>query len=202
MKETISTNSQVTTTRKIKKVKLTKVKTLELTFEETITVIKEEDGVEKITSMSADCTRTGKNIVHQDMLDGLDLLRSHLAILCDQVEAQDKNYYQLEEDEEALNKYRVNSYSIGGSDIHEGVTLSGIRYSKSGSPLNLNSPFIKWEGGDNEDTYENSFELRGMINHCNEEALLYIDGKIAPDAQLDLFDQQDLDENESLDEGF
>lgn len=199
MKGTISTNAQVTTARKIKKVKLTKVKTLELTFEETTTIIKDEDGVEKITSMSADYTRIGKNIVHQDMIDALNLLRSHLAILCDQVEAQDKNYYQLEEDEEALNKYRVNSYSIGGSDIHEGVTLSGIRYSRSGAPLNLNSPFTKWEGGDNEDTYENSFELRGMINHCNEEALLYIDGKMAPDAQLDLFDQPD-ENQENLDD--
>lgn len=191
MRETLATNAQVTTVRKIKKVKLTKVKTLEITFEETITIIKDEDGKEKPNSMSADCTRIGKNIVHQDMVDALNLLRSHLAILCDQVEAQDKNYYQLEEDDEALNKYRVNSYSIGGSDVHEGVTLSGIRYSKSGSPLNLNSPFTKWEGGDNEDTYENSFELRGMINHCNDEALLYIEGKMAPDAQLDLFDQSE-----------
>lgn len=197
MKGTITTNAQVHTARKITKVKLTKGRTLDVSFEETVTIIEIIDGKETSKTVVADCTRVGKNIVHDDMNDALSLLRSHLAILCDQVEAQGKNYYELEEDDERLDRYKVNSYSVGGSDIHEGVTITGLRYGKGGAPLNLNSPFTKWEGGDNEDTYENSFELHGMITHCNEEALLYIDGKMAPDAQLDLFDQEENEFRES-----
>ena len=202
MKETIAQDAKVHTHRKITKVKLTKSKTLDVAFEETITIIKMVDGKEEITTVNADNVRTGKNIIHDDMVDALALLRSHLAILCDQVEAQNISYYDLEDNEEALSKYRVNSYSVGGSDIHEGVTLTGTRFGKGGAPLNLNSPFTKFEGSDNEDTYENSFELRGMINHCNEEALKYVDGKMAPDAQLDLFDQEEESAGDSEDMNF
>lgn len=129
------------------------------------------------------------------MESALDYLRPHLAILCDQVEAQDKEYYQLDSDVESLDKYKVNSYTIGGSGISEGVTLTGTRYGKYG-PQNLNSQFTKYEGGENEEAYEHAFELRGMINHCNEEALLYVEGKMAPDAQLDLFGQEEQERRE------
>lgn len=190
-------NAKVSVSRRVTKVKLKKDKTLDVTFEETVTIIEMVDGKEEVKTVQADCTRIGKNIVHEDMESALDNLRAHLAILCDQVEAQDIGYYDLDSDAEALDKYRVNSYSIGGSGIHEGVTLTGIRYGKGGSPLNLNSQFTKYEGGDNEDTYENSFELRGMINHCNEEALLYVEGKMAPTAQLDMFEQEEKERSEN-----
>ncbi|TDQ79538.1 hypothetical protein [Sphingobacterium yanglingense] len=202
MRETITTNATVNTARKVTKVKLTKGKTLDVTFEEIVTIIEIVEGEEVSKTISGDYTRIGKNIVHEDMENALLLLRSHLSILCDQAEAQGKGYYDLEEDEEALSKYKVSSYSIGGHDIHEGVTLRGVRFGKSGAPLNLNSPFTKWEGGDNEEVYENSFELRGLINHCSEEALLYVEGKMAPTAQLDMFEQAESDEHDTEDGPF
>lgn len=199
MRQTITNNANVSTTRIVKKVKLTKTQMLDVTFEETTTVIEIVDGEEQAKSFSGDYTRVGKNIVHDDMKNALLLLRTHLAFLCDQVEAQEKTYYDLDDDHESLDKYKVNSYSIGGSDVHEGVTLSGVRIGKGGAPLNLNSPFTKFEGGEHEDTYDYSFELRGLINHCNEEALLYVNGKMAPNAQGDLFEQeQDHSEGEDF----
>lgn len=190
-------DAQVSVSRRVTKVKLKKDKTVDVTFEETITVIEMVDGKENAKTVQADWTRIGKNILHEDFQAALDNLRPHLAILCDQVEAQNKDYYKLDEDFEALDKYRVNSYSVGGSGISEGVTLTGIRYGKWGTALNLNSPFTKYEAGENEETYDYSFELRGMINHCNDEALLYVEGKMAPDAQLDLFDQEEAERIEN-----
>ncbi len=191
MRGSIKTDAKISTTRKIKKLKLTKSDTLDIIFEEFVTIFEIIDGIETTKEISSENTRTGKNIVHDDMKNALMFLRPHLAILCDQVEAQNKDFHELDDDTEALDKYKVNSFSIGGSDIHEGVTLTGVRFGKSGKPLNLNSPFTKFEGSDNEDNYEYGYELRGVINHCNEEALLYIDGKMAPNAQLDLFDQEE-----------
>lgn len=191
MRGTLKTDAKVSLTRKVKKLKLTKSDTLDVTFEEYITIYEMVDGKETTKEISSEISRTGKNIVHDDMKNALSFLRAHLSILCDQVEAQGRTFYELDEMEDLLDKYKVNSFSIGGSDIHEGVTLTGVRYGKGGSPLNLNSAFTKFEGTDNEDTYEYSYELRGTINHCNEEALQYIDGKMAPNAQLDLFDQED-----------
>ncbi|MGV6946977.1 hypothetical protein [Sphingobacterium kyonggiense] len=195
MLRSIKTDAKVSVTRKVKKVKLTKSETLDITFEEFVNIYETIDGDEKVKSITSENTRIGKNIVHEDMKNALRFLRAHLAILCDQVEAQKTTFHELDDNEEALDRYKVTSYSIGGEDIHEGVTLSGSRRGFGGMPLNLNSPFTKFEGTDNEDTYEYSFELRGIINHCNEEALSYIEGKMAPDAQLNIFDQEPEEED-------
>lgn len=189
-------NATVNVSRKVTKAKLKKDKTLDVSFEETVTIIEMVDGEEVAKTVQAEYTRTGKNIVHEDMESALEYLRPHLAILCDQAEAQEKEYYELDGDVESLDKYKVNAYAIGGSGISEGVTLTGVRYGKNGA-LNLNSQFTKYEGGENEDTYEHAFELRGMINHCNEEALLYVEGKMAPTAQLDMFEQEEKERSEN-----
>lgn len=189
-------NATVNVSRKVTKAKLKKDKTLDVSFEETVTIIEIIDGEEVSKTVQAEYTRIGKNIVHEDMEAALEYLRPHLAILCDQVEAQDKEYYELDSDLESLDRYKVNSYAIGGSGISEGVTLTGTRYGKYG-PQNLNSQFTKYEGGENEETYEHAFELRGMINHCNEEALLYVEGKMAPTAQLDMFEQEEKERSEN-----
>lgn len=189
-------NATVSVARKVTKVKLKKDKTLDVSFEETVTIVEMVDGKEVSKAVQSENTRIGKNIVHEDMESALEYLRPHLAILCDQVEAQDREYYELDSDLESLDKYKVNAYAIGGSGISEGVTLTGTRYGKYGAQ-NLNSQFIKYEGGENEDTYDHAFELRGMINHCNEEALLYVEGKMAPNAQLDMFEQEEKERSEN-----
>lgn len=193
MRQTITTNANISVSKKITKAKITKHDMLDLSFEEVVTITEIVDGVEKVKTLTGNYTREGKNIVHDDVKKAFNFLRSHLAILCDQVEAQNKTFYELDDNEDSLERYKVNSYSIGGSGEHEGVTLSGSRTGKTGI-LNLNTQFTKYEGGDNEETYDHSIELRGIINHCNEEALLYIDGKIAPDAQMSLdFEAADND---------
>lgn len=194
MRTGIQTNAKVSTTRKIKKAKLTKTDTLDVTFEEYITIIEEKEGKEEITELSRNVTVEGKNIVHDDMKNAMRLLSTHLAFLCDQIEAYDKGFYELDDDPDALARYKVTSYTLGGSGDHEGVTLSGSRKGRAGALINLNSPFTKFVGGEHDEPYDYAFELSSLIAHCNEEANKYIDGKISPNVQLDIFDQEDIDD--------
>lgn len=92
------------------KAKVTKDKTL-------VTVYKNEN--------DDTVTVEGKNLVHKDLEAALDALVPHLAFLCEQKEADDKDYLE-DLPEEIHNVLEVSGYSIGGSDEDEGVTLKDI----------------------------------------------------------------------------
>lgn len=196
MKITVKTAQKVEVSRKITKAKLAKNGGLEVSFAETITFLN-EDG--KTVELNRDNPGViGKNIPHDDLLNGFSLLRPHLAIITDCLEAHKKTLYDLDDDPETLEKFKVNSISIGGSGEHEGVTISGSKKLSGGRLLNLNTPFTKY--WDENERYEYADELNSLIEHICTEVELYLDGKIAPDAQLDLFEEK---ENEGEDfEGF
>ncbi len=185
MKITVQTAKEVSISRKISKAKINKGGGVDVTFFETI-IFKDEDGND--VELSREPTVPCRNLIHDDLQAAFDMLRTHLAIICDQPEAKDKTFYELDEDYENLNHFEVKSYSIGGSGDHEGVSISGNRLLKRGRVLNLNAPFTKYF--DENDPYENATELQSLINHCNDEVLAYLDGKIKPNAQGDLFEQQ------------
>ncbi|PPK99030.1 hypothetical protein [Parapedobacter indicus] len=184
MRTTVKTAKEVSISRNISKAKINKGGGLDVTYYETI-IFTDGDGQE--VELSRQQTSEGRNLIHDDMQAAFDMLRTHLAIICDQPEAKDKTFYELDEDVERLNNFKVSSYSIGGSGNHEGVSISGNRRLRGGRVLNLNAPFTKYF--DENDPYESATELQSLINHCNEEVLEYLDGKIKPNAQGDLFDQ-------------
>lgn len=187
MKITVKTAQHVEVSRKITKAKLAKNGGLEVSFEETLTFKDEND---KTVELNRDHPNViGKNIPHDDLINGFALLRPHLAIITDCLEAHKKTLYDLDDDPETLEKFKVNSISIGGSGEHEGVTISGSKKLSGGRLLNLNTPFTKYY--DENDPYTYADELSSLISHICEEVELYLDGKIAPDAQLDLFEEED-----------
>lgn len=190
MKITAKTAQYVEVKRKITKAKLAKNGGLEVNFEETVTFT---DGEGKPIELNRDPSIICKNFPHDDLINAFALLRPHLAIITDSIEAHNKTLYELDDEPESLEKFKVNSFSIGGSGEHEGVTLSGIRKLGGGRILNLNTPFTKY--WDEHDPYSYADELKGLIDHICQEVELYLDGKIAPDAQLDLFEDNEADED-------
>lgn len=182
--------------RKITKAKLAKHGGLDIEFEQIKYIEKVVDGEVVLIEMPSDESPSLKSFVHDDLKHAFNLMRSHLAIICDLPEAKGKNLHELDDDEEALLRIKVIGFSIGGSGDNEGVSLTGFKTLKGGKILNLNAPFTKYvdESGEG---YEFSDDLNHLMNHATTEVELYIDGKIAPSAP-DLFNNSDeIEEDKS-----
>lgn len=190
MKITVKTAQSVDVKRNISKAKLAKNGGLEVTFEETVTFT-DENG--KTVELNREPSIICKNIPHDDLINAFALLRPHLAIITDCVEAHKKTLYDLDDDVESLEKFKVTSFSKGGTGEHEGVTISGSKKLSGGRILNLNTPFTKYY--DENDPYDHADELSSLITHICNEVEAYLDGKIAPDAQLDMFESTDESED-------
>ncbi len=177
-------------TRKISKVSLQKNGGILVVFEETSTVIINNKPVEKF----ADVPYAGRSLPHPDLTHAFSLLRPHLAILCSQLDGRDPILEEIESDEKFMNQFKVTGFSIGGSGESEGVVLIGTKKIKRGV-LNLATPFTKYF--DEHDPYDYADELSHLTIHGANEGNLYVDGKIAPDAQgklpLDGDDKSDLE---------
>lgn len=158
---------------KIKKVKLNKHRQLDIEYTEIF-----EDGI------TADVKKNSNFIVHADLERAFEALKSHLAFLCDLKEAD--QITDINETENLTN-LKVGGYSIGGTDIHEGVSLTGSKQIGN-KLLNLNTPFTKWE--DEFDPYEYENELAAAIHHCNYEVEEYLNGKFGITQMEFSFDEE------------
>ena len=186
---TVTVETKTEVTRKISKVKLIKTGGVLVQFEQTINIKIDQQDVEQI----ADVPYTGKNIPHPDLLYAFKLLRPHLAILCQQLDGRENHIRKIEEDEDFMSNFNVTGISIGGSGEHEGATIFGTKKIKRGV-LNLVAPFTKFF--DEIDPYENVDEFSHLVTHTLNEAELYIEGKIAPNAQTAIdFDGSGDDED-------
>ncbi len=186
---TITDTPDTDVTRKISKVKLLKNGCGFVECEETTIINIDGKPVEKVFQIPY----TGLNLVHPDLAHSLSLLRSHLAILCSQLDGRDEDLKDIEDDEKFLDNFNVTGFSIGGSGEHEGVTLIGNKKIKRGV-INLVTPFMKFDDPNN--PYEFQTELNYLVNHSIDEFDQYVDGKIAPNAQPEL--PFDGDENDDI----
>lgn len=119
-------------------------------------------------------TVEGKNLVTNDLRNAFNALAAHLAFLCEQKEADGKEF--LEDLPEGIDKkLEVTGFVIGGEDESRGVTLIGKRFLKSNKVLNLNSPFTKFD--DENEPYQFGFELEQAIQACEYEVNEYLFNK-------------------------
>jgi hypothetical protein len=168
--------------RKITKVKINKDGGVGVGYTLSIPIL--DDKENEITLGREIPIENGLYLPHKDLTDALDLLRAHLAIICDLKEAKGMDLGELDDDKEALAKLKISGFSIGGNDEHEGVTLIGQKTLPSKLVLNIIAPFTKYQ--DENNGYEYGVELQATISHCCNEAEMYLDGKIAPSAQQSL----------------
>jgi hypothetical protein len=163
-------------TIEIKKVKMNNDSSLTVNFDEVITG--ETPIVNKFT-------RDGGGKAHADMKVALNALNVHLMLLTEQAKTKTAN---------TLESISVTGFVIGGDDEEQrGVTLIGRRTLKGNRVLNLVAPFIKFSDED----YADVADLAELVAGAEAEALEYLNGKIAPDAQMSLeFDVDGADVEE------
>lgn len=164
---------------KIRKAKITKKGTLEVSYDEIIT-----DNAHPVIN------KYGKNDghkAHEDLIASFKNLNVHMAIVCEQVRTREiaskiaaKDFVH-KDDAAILDSIVVTAIAIGGDDS-EGCTLIGTRKLKDGSSLNLVSPFIKYH----DSNYAFAEELQQDLSAAIYEVDEYLDGKHAPDTQLEL----------------
>jgi hypothetical protein len=159
---------------KIRKVKIVKDKTLEVSY------VKTEKDKSK-TSVSESHAAE----VHPDLKTAFSGLNIHLGILSEFIPST--SFEKLDFiHPDLVADFRVSGYSIGGDEDDEGVVLTGRKTLKSGKALIMNTPFTRFEEGE-ETGYKFISELQEGIAVIEKEVLKYLnDGKRAPDNQTSI----------------
>lgn len=156
----------------IHKVKSDKNGGLEVHYSETFTT-------DTQANVTVSTVKNSPYAPHADLVQQLDAMRVHLALLCEQ-----KPDTSISTGGELIydsTPFKVTGYTIGGEDEHEGVTLVGQKKLANNRSLNLVAPFTKWQ--DEHNGYGGADELFALITNCNSEVGKYLGGKAAPEAQ-------------------
>lgn len=146
-----------------------------------------EDGTFKELKVDSDAP------IHGDLTKTFRDLTPFFAHLCEEISDNKMKKFikgELADDDDVYLKFKVNSFSIGGSDDNEGVTLSGQKFTEMGKSINFNSPFLKWD-----EDYEYSHEFHKTIETARIEVEEYNSGKRAPDPQTSMmFEEFEIEE--------
>lgn len=143
---------------KIRKVKLAKDRTVEITYDQ---IIPGNNGPVINKLIQKDAHRC-----HNDLVDAMANLDDHLRDICEQP---------------SESQVKTTGFVIGGDEGEEGVTLIGRRTLSDARVLNLVSPFTNYTG--EEDPNE---KLRTDLELAIDEVEQYLSGKHAPDEQMSL----------------
>lgn len=122
--------------------------------------------------------------VHPDLTGKLARLVPHLAVLTGYILVkQVKKDIHAESHADLFEDFKVSSYSIGGKEGSEGITITGHYLSPTGGAVILNTPFKRLETED-ENQYVFMDDLQGILNELEEEVKAYMDGtKVGVDPQ-------------------
>lgn len=137
---------------------------------------------------------------HQDLLEKFNLLRCHMALICEISPMANVGELELRTPEHTAPKIFVTGVTLTGSDENAGVVLTGFKVLANDKILNLNTPNINLGADD----YAWSIELAELLDELENEAKkAYTHGK-RKIIQGDLFDNPDADggtDDESNDMG-
>lgn len=167
---------------------------------EKVKLIKGESLDIEVRRKQADGTYTSsaesyKRKIHPDIQDKLNSLVPHLAVLTGYhtvKSIKDINKPNMEH----FDTFKVNSYSIGGKEGSEGITISGHNLVPTGGAVILNSPFKRFEEGD-ETRYVFMDNLESILNELEEEVKSYMDGsKVGIDPQGELAFESSKEDSE------
>lgn len=144
--------------------------------------------------------------IHDDLKRAFYNLIPHLALICEEVLQDDvlqfitNGFDEVDRDEESdqnklKQKFNIQSFKVTGSGDSEGVQLSGYKLLSIGKSISISTPKIKW----NSDDYQYTSELSEAVEACKIEVNEYLNGKYAPDNQLDMFGD-DFENGETVQE--
>jgi len=130
--------------------------------------------------------RQGSLIIHDDMRRCFKRLNSHLAIICEEINADSINDIETIEDyntdihkegslEHQVSHFYVSSFTTSGIGENESVVLQGSKRLSTGDYVELKSPKTSWDGN-----YLFINELRVAIDDLKSEVEQYMNGKSQP----------------------
>ncbi len=123
---------------------------------------------------------------HPDFEKKLDELKSHAAMLTYFINPTSTKSIEDLAGNEVVNSFDVSQFNIGGKDEDQGVVIVGYRKLPNGKAFNFNTPFYKFNEGD-ESRYKFMDDLQLSLEDCKDEAIAYIKGeKLWKDPQLEL----------------
>jgi hypothetical protein len=159
------------------------------------------------TNTTDSVTRKSQVPVHDDLKETFRDLNVHLAIVCEEIHPDEiKNIDELpeldpdpdltEEDQDPmavkLSRFTVSSFKVVGNGENEGVILTGQKRLSTNDYVKLETPVVKWHSD-----YAFVNELRVAIFNSVEEIEQYMNGKQAPQRQMELgFEEEEDPENE------
>lgn len=120
-------------------------------------------------------TKSSDQFVHPDLKYVLDLLKPHVAAICEMPEAKMVNIADPSGNDlnEILNSYMIIGYSKGGSEESAGVTIIAQKILSSGQIFNITTPFTKFED-ETGDGYPYGDDLARVISRCDYEVDAYL----------------------------
>lgn len=120
-------------------------------------------------------TKSSQQFVHPDLKYAMDLLKPHVAAICEMPEARDVDVSDPSDDDlnEKLKSYVITGYSKGGSDESAGVTITAQKILASGQIFNITTPFTKFED-EMGDGYSFGQELASIVGRCDYEVDAYL----------------------------
>jgi hypothetical protein len=137
--------------------------------------VKDNEG----NSVNVDITETRRYFVHPDLQLALSKLVPHLIAICEL-----NDYYSVIENPSLQVGFEVSGVSFGGKDEYRGAVIVGKKTLKSERVLNLVSPFCGFQSEN--PFYEHESEFYSDCSNLQKEIILYIQGKHAPNPQLEL----------------
>jgi hypothetical protein len=164
-----------------------KAKIADDTFLETEYLLTEADGDDTVSTEIASKSR---KIIHEDLKKAFNRLIPHLVMLAEIVDDENVDRYHFDTEEiyqdPRFDKFRVTGFSLGGNDEHSGVTIIGRKMLRGKKVLNLTTPFTKFDPETEQSGYHFLRELYIAVDLCEQEVQAYINGKHAPNPQLEL----------------
>lgn len=153
---------------------------------------------ETINSETDNIKRDCSGLVHQDLMNAMNGLIPHLALITDMREAADLEAYfkkggtfDMDNMPDDLNhkmlKMHVSGFTIGGDGDSEGIVLIGSKHIGI-KVLNLTTPLMQWEEAEQ---YKFLNQLQTTMDHILREVKMFLfEGKRAM-KQLDMdFDSE------------
>lgn len=141
--------------------------------------------------------------IHDDLQKAFKSLIPHFAFISEEIrdekliEKAIKNpddfiYDRDENKDQSFHKFKVFSFEIHEKDGYEKITISGSKCLENKNIIAFSIP----PTGLGDDDYKFYSELQDTVERLKSEVAAYMQGKTAPKAQIDMFGDEDYDENE------
>ncbi len=132
--------------------------------------------------------------VHEDYYNAFRALDVHLALICEEVEPRGFSIEELKATKKTadkIEKFSVKSFSLEGNEDDPKVVLRGTKQLKNGALLKLETPKTKLDR-----SYSFSHELSEALDICVLETEEYMNGKRAPEQQIEMDFEAGVDDDD------